>query len=111
VTNSPRCSTINAVVIERSLRDHYIVAVSSVSFLYVVLPILQTLSFTSVSQARWCHVVLSQVQWRFDRIESETSERRPSLQVVIAATGIPELNMSAQASRQRPLHVQRSGLA
>jgi hypothetical protein len=91
---SPRYSTINAVVIERSLRDHYIVAVSSVSFLYVVLPILQTLSFTSVSQARWCRVVLSQVR-PFDRIESETGARRPSLQVVIAATGIPELNMSA----------------
>jgi hypothetical protein len=48
---SPRYSTINAAVIERSLRDHYIVAVSSVSFLYVVLPIFHTLSFTSVSQA------------------------------------------------------------
>jgi len=78
---------INAVVIERSLRDHYIVAVSSVSFLYIVLPILQMLSFTSASQARWCHVVLSQVRRPFDRIESETGARRPSLQVVIAATG------------------------
>jgi hypothetical protein len=92
---SPRYSTINAVVIERSLRDHYIVVVSSVSFLYVVLPILQTLSFTSASQARWCHVVLSQARWPFDRIESKTGARRPSLQVVIAATGIPELNKSA----------------
>jgi hypothetical protein len=98
-------------VIERSLRNHYIVAVSSASFLYTVLPIFQTLSFTSVSQARWCHVVPTQARWPFDRIETKTGARRPPLQVVIAAAGIPELNMSAQASRQRPLHVQRSGLA
>jgi hypothetical protein len=52
-------STINAVVIERSLRDYYNVAVSSVSFLYVVLPILQTLSLKSASQARSRHVAPS----------------------------------------------------
>ncbi|QIG94403.1 MULTISPECIES: hypothetical protein [unclassified Bradyrhizobium] len=75
-------------------RDYYIVAVSSVSFLYVALPILQTLSFTTVSQARWCHVVPTQARWPFDRIETETGARRPSLQVLIAATGIPEINMS-----------------
>ena len=98
-------------VIERSLRAYYIAALSPVSFLYTVLHMLQTLSFTSVSQARWCHVVPSQARWPFDRIESKSGARRPSLQVVIAAAGIPELNMSAQASRQRPLHVQRSGLA
>jgi hypothetical protein len=74
-------------VIERSLRDHYIVAVSSVSFFYAVLPILLTLSFKSVSQARWSHVVPTQARWPFDRIETETGARRPSLQVMIAAAG------------------------
>jgi hypothetical protein len=81
------------------LCDYYTVALSVVSFLYAVLPMLQTLSFTSVSQARWCHVVPSQARWPFDRIESKTGARRPSLQVVIAAAGILELNMSGQASR------------
>jgi hypothetical protein len=41
---SLRYPTINAVVTKRSLRDYYIVSVSTVSFLYVVLPILQTSS-------------------------------------------------------------------
>jgi hypothetical protein len=46
-------------VIERSLRDYYNVAVSSVSFPYVVLPILQTSSLKSASQLRSRHVAPS----------------------------------------------------
>jgi hypothetical protein len=98
-------------VIERSLRDNYIVVVSSVSFLYVVLPILQTLSFTSVSQARWCHVVPTQARWPFDRIETETGAGTVTPASDRGRRHIAELNMSEQASRQRPLHVRRSGLA
>jgi hypothetical protein len=67
-----------------ALRDYYNVAVSSVSFLYVVLPILQMLSLKSASQARSRHVAPSQERWHFNRMESNSGVRRWSLQAVIA---------------------------